>query len=47
MKEEIEKMRVKLDRKERVLQELETKTIHYEKYLQKKSPSDKEASTLL
>ena len=47
MKEETEKLRVKLDRKEHVLQELETKTIYYEKYLQKKSVSDKEVSNLL
>ena len=43
----MEKMKEQLDRKEYVLQQLEWKTYHYEKYLQRKSLVDKEASSLL
>ena len=43
----MEKMKEQLDRKEYVLQQLESKTYHYEKYLQRKSLVDKEASSLL
>ena len=47
VEEEMEKMKEQLDRKEYVLQQLESKTYHYEKYLQRKSLVDKEASSLL
>ena len=43
----MEKMKEQLDRKECILQELEAKVFHYEKYLKKKSNVDKEAVRLL
>lgn len=43
----MEKMSEILDRKEYILQQLESKVYHYEKYLQRKALLDKEAHGLL
>ena len=43
----MEKLSEQLDRKEYILQQLESKVYHYEKYLQRKALLDKEANGLL
>ena len=47
VQEEKEKMAEQLDRKEYILQSLELKVYHYEKYLQRKSLLESEARKLL